>query len=244
MAGQSKIAIESANKTAQAIPPAALKEMPILQSFVLPPDFATPPDSTLAAESSGWRSAVDGEQWIELDFGGPRPMSGLVLDWSRLDWAADYDVEMSDDGRTWTVVRAVRNSGGGRRFIHLPGAEPSKLRLRMRRSSRRMRYALGAMHILSDSAARTRSAFLERVAQGSSAGTWPRPLSGQQSYWTVVGLPRDGRDALFSEDGNVESRAGGFSLEPFLRVDGELLTWRDVDISHSLEEDVLPIPTA
>ena len=107
-----------------------------------------------------------------------------------------------------------------------------------------MRYALGAMHILSDSAARTRSAFLERMAQGSSAGAWPRPLTGQQSYWTVVGLPRDGRDALFSEDGNVESRAGGFSLEPFLRVDGQLLTWRDVDISHSLEEDVLPIPTA
>lgn len=39
-AGQSKIAIDAANKTAEAIPPAALKEMPILQSFVLPPDFA------------------------------------------------------------------------------------------------------------------------------------------------------------------------------------------------------------
>ena len=213
-------------------------------ALVLPPDFAASPDSTLAAESAGWRSAGDGEQWIELDFGGPRPLSGLVLDWSRLDWAADYDVETSDDGRTWSVARAVRNSGGGRRFIHLPGAEPSRLRLRMRRSSRRMRYALGAMHVLSDSAARTRSAFIERVAQGSIAGTWPRPLTAQQSYWTVVGIPRDARDALFSEDGNVESRAGGFSLEPFLRVDGQLLTWRDADITHSLEEDVLPIPTA
>jgi tetratricopeptide (TPR) repeat protein len=40
MAGQSKIAIDAANKTAQAIPPAALKELPILQSFVLVPDYA------------------------------------------------------------------------------------------------------------------------------------------------------------------------------------------------------------
>ena len=40
MAGQSKIAIDAANKTAQAIPPEALKELPILQGFVLVPDFA------------------------------------------------------------------------------------------------------------------------------------------------------------------------------------------------------------
>lgn len=40
MAGQSKIAIDSANKTAEAIPLEALKEMSLLQTFVLPPDFA------------------------------------------------------------------------------------------------------------------------------------------------------------------------------------------------------------
>lgn len=40
MAGQSKIAIDAANKTAQAVPPEALKDLPILQSFVLPPDYA------------------------------------------------------------------------------------------------------------------------------------------------------------------------------------------------------------
>lgn len=40
MAGQSKIAIDSANKTAQSIPVAALKELPILQSFTLTPDYA------------------------------------------------------------------------------------------------------------------------------------------------------------------------------------------------------------
>lgn len=39
MAGQSKIAIGAANKTAQAIPLQALKELPILQSFVLVPDY-------------------------------------------------------------------------------------------------------------------------------------------------------------------------------------------------------------
>lgn len=40
MAGQSKIAIDAANKTAQAIPQNAIKEIPILQSFLLAPDYA------------------------------------------------------------------------------------------------------------------------------------------------------------------------------------------------------------
>ena len=40
MAGQSKIAIDAANKTAHAIPVKAVQEVPILQSFLLTPDYA------------------------------------------------------------------------------------------------------------------------------------------------------------------------------------------------------------
>lgn len=40
MAGQSKIAIDAANKTAHSIPTEAVKELPILQSFMLVPDYA------------------------------------------------------------------------------------------------------------------------------------------------------------------------------------------------------------
>ena len=213
-------------------------------ALVLPPTFAVAPTEPMPmSEASGWRSAGDGEQWIALDFGGPRPVGGLVLDWSRRDWAVDYDVETSDDGRTWTLARAVRGGAGGRRYLHLPGFEPSRLRLVLKRSSRGMRYALTALRVIADSAARTRSAFLERVAEGSEPGAWPRSLTGQQSYWTVVGLPRDDRDALMSEDGSIESRPGGFSVEPFLYADGRLLTWRDGVTSHSLDGGFRPIPT-
>ncbi len=213
-------------------------------ALVVPVDFAAAPrDAEVATDGSGWRSGGDGEQWLALDFGGPRPLSGLVLDWSPQDWAVDYDIETSDDGHAWTLVRAVRGSGGGRRFVHLPGLEPTKLRLLLKRSSRGTRYGLSALRVLSDSVASTRAAFLERVAQGSAPGVWPRPLTGQQSYWTVLGVPRDERDVLFSEDGSIEPAPGGFSIEPFLRADGRLLTWRDGVTSHSLEGGMLPIPT-
>ena len=212
---------------------------------VIPADFnASPRGIATEDERARWHSAVDGAQWLKLDFGGPRQLSGVVLDWSDEDWPLDYDVESSDDGRTWTVQRVVRHGAGGRRFVHLPGLETARLRLTLRRSSRGAGYGMREVHVLADSAAATRSSFLERVAQASVAGEWPRPLTGQQSYWTIVGIPRDERDALFSEDGNVESRPGSFSVEPFLHDGTRLLTWKDGTTSHSLDDGTLPIPTA
>ncbi len=41
----------------------------------------------------------------------------------------------------------------------------------------------------------------------------------------------------------LEVDRGGFSLEPFVWVGGQLLTWNDVERTQSLEEGYLPIPT-
>jgi hypothetical protein len=153
-------------------------------------------------------------------------------------------VSYSNGGHTWTVAKAVLGSGGGRRFVHLPDLETSQLRLALRKSSRGRGYALRDLRVLGATAAPTTTAFLERVARASAPGSWPRPLTGQQSYWTVIGIPRDERDALFSEDGNVESRPGGFSVEPFLHASGKLLTWREGTASHSLDGGWRPTPTS
>ena len=176
---------------------------------------------------------------ITFDFHGARQLGGMVLDWPATQWASSYDVETSDDAKSWTSIRAVRGGGGGRRFLHLPRTETPYLRLRAGNGP----LALKSWRFLSDSAASSPSAFLERVAELSAPGDWPRSLVGQQQYWTVLGLPRDERDALISEDGAVESRPGSFSVEPFVYADGKLLTWRDGATTHSLDGGSLPIPT-
>ena len=103
-------------------------------------------------------------------------------------------------------------------------------------------YALRALHILGDSAAPTISAFLEHVADASPLGDWPRSLTHQQSYWTVFGLPRDARDGLMSEDGAIDTKPGGFSLEPFVFLADTMLTWTDGTTAHTLDGGVRPLP--
>jgi hypothetical protein len=84
----------------------------------------------------------------------------------------------------------------------------------------------------------------EVLAREAPRGRYPRSLSGEQVYWTVVGVERASEEALFSEDGVVEIFKGGPSLEPFLAVGDAFIDWSSAAITPSLDEGFLPIPTA
>ncbi|HYQ91786.1 MAG TPA: hypothetical protein VES89_06850, partial [Candidatus Competibacteraceae bacterium] len=75
-------------------------------------------------------------------------------------------------------------------------------------------------------------------------GSYPKYLLGRQTYWTPVGTGEDVTQALFNEEGMVEVDKGTFSIEPFLYVDGRLVTWADVTLKQELEEGYLPVPSA
>lgn len=90
----------------------------------------------------------------------------------------------------------------------------------------------------------TPNAVFEARAKQLRRGLFPRGFSGEQSYWTIVGVDGGSRDsALISEDGAVEIVRGGFSIEPFLIDGGKLLTWADVTTTQSLRDRYLPMPS-
>ncbi|MGZ5472319.1 MAG: amylo-alpha-1,6-glucosidase [Thermoanaerobaculia bacterium] len=77
------------------------------------------------------------------------------------------------------------------------------------------------------------NAFFTEVAKHHRRGIFPRYLLGEQSYWTIVGGTNgEEEEALFSEDGAVEAGHARFSIEPFLLLDGKLVTWNDVAIEQ------------
>ena len=94
-------------------------------------------------------------------------------------------------------------------------------------------------------AERTPNALLQQQAKRAPRGIYPRGFSGEQSYWTLVGVDGGAKQsALISEDGAVEVRKGGWSIEPMLLDGGTLIDWATVKTSQSLQDDYLPIPTA
>ena len=87
------------------------------------------------------------------------------------------------------------------------------------------------------------NAFFEALAKSAPRGHYPRGFSGEQSYWTVLGVDGGAVQGLLSEDGALEIGPRSGSIEPFLLTDGRLITWADVTMEHSLAEGYLPIPT-
>ncbi|HEY0373018.1 MAG TPA: hypothetical protein VGD79_13520, partial [Thermoanaerobaculia bacterium] len=77
------------------------------------------------------------------------------------------------------------------------------------------------------------NAFFTEMAKHFRRGLFPRYFLGEQSYWTLLGGTNgEEEEALFSEDGAIEAGAARFSIEPFLLLDGKLVTWNDVAIEQ------------
>jgi hypothetical protein len=203
------------------------------------------PTSVLDRDSSTvWlTSAPARDQWLALDFLRLREFGGVVVDWAPGQHARDYVVETSSDGTAWTTAYTVRGGNGGRDYLYLPESESRYLRLHTGSSGGGRRYGIRELTIEPVEWAESPNTFFRAMARDFRRGSFPRYLSDQQSYWTIVGVSGDGRRGLLNEDGALEPFAGGFSIEPFLQADGRLLTWNDVQRRQSLERGDLPIPT-
>jgi hypothetical protein len=190
-----------------------------------------------------WRSDAGGEAAIAIDFLRERELGGLVIAWDSAAHATHYRVETSDDGARWETVYIVAASNGGRDPLYLPETETRWLRLRLAAGEAGREHAIREIEVKPAEWSQTPNAFFASLAREAPRGAYPRYLAGEQSYWTVVGVPGDTRESTLNADGMVELGLGMPSIEPFLYTDGRLWTWADVQASQSLRGGYLPIPT-
>lgn len=214
-----------------------------------------------ADNSTVWRTSGTGEQNLTLDLGYEREFGGLTLRWADGQSASAYRLLASSDGLDWRPLVDVSQGDGGLDWLRTPEASARWLRLELvsvpgrgRSDGRQLgagrpepgtqaAYGLAELTILPLSAGETETRFLTAVASEARRGIYPRGFRGEQPYWTLVGVDGGGESGLISEDGAIELRRGGPSIEPFVLDNGRLVTWADVAISQALVDDDLPIPT-
>ena len=225
----------------------------------LPPDTGVVPVPTARASSSlrGGEPALalDGDpatawtsdptagktQSLTIDLGQAREFGGLVLRWRSGAFAWRYYVQFSDDGERWQTVESVTDGSGGPDALRLPDAETRFVRLLLA-DGPGDRYSLAEVEIKDLAFGATPNAFVAALAREASRGTYPRGFSGEQSYWTLVGIDGGEETGLLSEDGALEVARGGFSIEPFVIADARVSTWADVEAQPFLVDGYLPMP--
>lgn len=214
-----------------------------------------------------WRTAPiasgqAGPESLTLDLGYKREFGGLTLRWAENRPASAYRVMASSDNRDWREVVAVTQGDGGVDWLRTPEASARWLRIdltspasgttnnqaqmgagQMLGTQGQAAYALAEVEIEPLAFGETPTKFLTEVAGESRRGLYPRGFVEEQPYWTLVGVDGGGESGLISEDGAIELRRGGPTIEPFVLDNGRLVTWADVRIEQGLVDDDLPIPT-
>ena len=188
--------------------------------------------------SSYWSSAGrESDEWLEIDFGQKREFGGLTITWAPEAHPAAYSIQSGDPASD----RLSFLSNGGRDHLYLPESETRRLRIQVAKSSGR----IGIREIVVQPLdwAASPNAFFRNVAHDAPPGAYPRYFADVQTYWTMIGGNGDGRRSLLSQDGAFEPVAGGFSVEPFIRMGRDLMGWAEMTSTQSLGDGYLPIPT-
>ena len=194
--------------------------------------------------STAWKSSAQpSQQWMMIDFRRQREFSGFVISWDSLDFARQFHVSVSDDMKEWTTVHNAHDARGTVTCVYLPDHESRFVKLDLLASSRGKGFGIRDIEVADVEMFKDANSFFTTIAGRSSVGSYPRYLTRRQSYWTVVGVSGDTKEALINEQGMIEVDKSGFSLEPFLHHNGKLVTWNDARISQTLQKEYLPVPT-
>jgi hypothetical protein len=83
--------------------------------YVHPPSYAV--DQYLMTR---WSSPTGTTAWLALDLGSEQTWKRIYLAWE-LAHAGDYDIQTSNDGRTWMTIKQVRGGNGYQDIVDVEG---------------------------------------------------------------------------------------------------------------------------
>lgn len=191
-----------------------------------------------------WQSNTKHErQNLIIDFQFVREIGGFVFHWGEKDFARDFDVFISNDRVSWGKVYSTTNNNLIRNFIFIKDADARYVKINLTRTNRQKGFAIKEIEIKDFQFSQSPNNFFTNLASYYSEGSFPKYFYDKQSYWTIIGVSEDLKEALINEQGMIEVDKQSFSIEPFIQLNNNLITWNDAKTKQSLADDYLPIPS-
>jgi hypothetical protein len=185
----------------------------------------------------------DKKKQLTIDFGEPRDFGGIKMTWAPGSFSPQTFIDLSDDGQEWRNARIFGKTRSSTDYLRLADERARYVRFSTESAPNQKTLSLDEITFLPVENGSSMNDLYSLIARESPRGFFPRYFLGEQRYWTVVGSPTSKHEALLSEDGTLEPFKRGFSIEPFIRQGSKLLTWADAELSQSLADNSLPIPT-
>ncbi len=177
--------------------------------------------------STRWWGDEDEDEWLRLDLGGIYTINKVVIHWHS-DYAEDYKIKVSKDGRYWTNVKEIDNSDGGLDTITFSATEARLI-------------LIDCEDAYSDSSSSDTGGFSIyeiEVHQPSSASSTTDPDDGGFESAESM-LPEPSNENL-AQDQPVRASESEYRYEPYKTADGDMGTrwWVDDDEDEWLRVDL------
>lgn len=185
-----------------------------------------------------WSSEFRDPEWIRVTLCEEKVINHVILHWETA-YGKYYQVQVSQDGETWYKVYSTENGDGEEDIITFAPITARHVRVCGFLRGTQWGYSLKEFEVFETGDSPVVPTLFPLVLEGY----YPRWFRKELDYWTVVGSPGSYAETLFSDDGMIGNPRNGFSLMPYLRIAGKLITALDVmSITHSLEDAYLPFP--
>jgi hypothetical protein len=192
-----------------------------------------------------WTSGPVDRAELLLDLRKPRTISGLRIDWAR-QYAGSVEMAVSLDGKEWKPVSTISPSEaqGESDFVPHEATEVRYIRLVLADPvTAESGFGIGEISLRGPTEAFTPFVRYGFDARKAPVGDYPLHLRGHQTYWTLVGLPKDTEESLFDEYGNLEFKRDSPSLMPYIKEGEHLYSAAGAATIHQeLQDGYLPAP--
>jgi len=179
---------------------------------------------------------------VILDLHHLKEFGGLKLVWDKISYPEKYSIAFSENGSDWETVYTVDKGSGGVRYLPIPEAETRYIKFSIEEPHTEQGVLLNEIEIMGLEFSASANNIFTEITKDTPRGFYPKYFTNEASFFTVIGVNGDRKEALINEEGAVEVDKASFSIEPFLYGSEGFVTWNETKNSQSLENDYLPIP--
>lgn len=189
---------------------------------------------------TSWTASGGKNQSVIIDFKKSRKFGGVFIHWDEV-LINHRKISVSEDKKKWKEVYSSPKEVDMTDYIYLDN--PKGRYLKIEASAKKGRVSIKDISIKGPDEKLTTQRSYEIAAKVSPKGFYPRWLSREQEYWTIVGVTDDDEESLVSETGIVEPWHNSYMFSPKLLIDNKIVTWADMEnVIQSLDDDYLPLP--
>ncbi len=222
------------------------EELPLVPDLTIKPEIKVTSNQSEAnnifdgSAQTFWRPADLKPVEILFDFKQLREYGAVTVQWGE-NSPEKIEISISDDGKDFVPVASVKDILFSKSSFYLPETESRFVKLKITQAFERP-VSIREISFPGAEYSLTKNSFIGNVAKDNPRGLFPRYFYDEKSYWTIIGVDSDEKEAMINEDGMIEVDKQSFSLEPFLEYDGTLFSWANSENEQGLLDKFLPVP--